>query len=64
MAALVHAYQRNGFDEFALDNNGRYTYSDRPGRDEQKSLAGSLRGVGDVGAALRLTAVVAALRVD
>ncbi|MFM9030217.1 MAG: TonB-dependent receptor plug domain-containing protein, partial [Opitutaceae bacterium] len=58
-AALVHADQRNGFDEFALDNNGRYTYSDRPGRDEQKSLAGSLRGEGDVGAALRLTAIEA-----
>ena len=63
-AALLHADQRNGFDEFALNNNGRLTYSDRPGRDEQKSLASSLRGEGDVGSDLRLTAVVAALRVD
>jgi len=34
----------NGFDEFALDNNGRLTYSDQPGRDEQRSQAASLRG--------------------
>lgn len=63
-SALLHADQRNGFDEFALDNNGRLTYSDRPGRDEQKSLAGSLRGEGALAPDLRLTAVVAALRVD
>lgn len=34
----------NGFDEFALNNNGRFTFSDQPGRDEQRSSAGSLRG--------------------
>jgi iron complex outermembrane receptor protein len=61
-AALLHADQRNGFDEFALDNNGRFTYSDRPGRDEQKSLAGSLRGEGMIRPALRLTTIVSALR--
>jgi iron complex outermembrane recepter protein len=40
---LFHADQDNGFDDFALDNNGRLTYSDQPGRDEQRSGAGSLR---------------------
>jgi iron complex outermembrane recepter protein len=40
---LFHADQDNGFDDFALDNNGRLTYTDQPGRDEQRSNAGSLR---------------------
>lgn len=43
-AALIAADFANGYDEFALDNNGRLTYSDQPGRDEQNSIAGSLRG--------------------
>lgn len=42
---LLYAKSDNGFDEFALDNNGRLTYSDQLGRDLQESLAGSLRGV-------------------
>lgn len=43
-ASILRAVFDNGFDEFALDNNGRYTYSDQPGRDEQRSTAASLRG--------------------
>ncbi|MBI2517058.1 MAG: TonB-dependent receptor [Opitutae bacterium] len=43
-AALFAADFDNGYDEFALNNNGRLTYSDQPGRDEQRSLAASLRG--------------------
>lgn len=43
-AAVLWAKLDNGFDEFALDNNGRKTYSDQPGRDEQESLGASLRG--------------------
>lgn len=43
-AAVVAADFDNGFDEYVLDNNGKFTYSDQPGRDEQKTLAGSLRG--------------------
>lgn len=43
-ASLVVSEVDNGFDEFALDNNGRWTFSDRPGRDWQRSRAGSLRG--------------------
>jgi iron complex outermembrane recepter protein len=34
----------NGYDEFALDNNGERTFSNQPGRDEQRSNAASLRG--------------------
>ena len=43
-AALLFSDVDNGFDEFALNNNGRLTYSDQPGRDEQRSKAASLRG--------------------
>lgn len=43
-AALLAADFDNGYDEFALDNNGELTSSDQPGRDEQRSLAASLRG--------------------
>ncbi len=43
-AALLYADFNNGFDEFALDNNGKLTYSDQPGRDTQRSQAASLRG--------------------
>jgi outer membrane receptor protein involved in Fe transport len=43
-STLLHADLDAGFDEFALDNNGGRTFSDQPGRDEQRSLAASLRG--------------------
>jgi outer membrane receptor protein involved in Fe transport len=43
-AALLAADFDNGYDEFALNNNGRLTYSDQPGVDQQRSVAGSLRG--------------------
>ncbi|MEO5960435.1 MAG: TonB-dependent receptor [Opitutaceae bacterium] len=54
----------NGYDDFALDNNGRRTFSDQPGRDEQKSKAFSLRGVFSGRAASRFTTVTAASWVD
>lgn len=53
----------SGFDEFALDNNGRRTFSDQPGRDEQRSAAGSLRGVYAGFDDLRLTTVTSGTRV-
>lgn len=43
-AAVLFSDADNGFDEFALDNNGERTFSDQPGRDEQESIAGSVRG--------------------
>lgn len=33
----------NGYDEFMPDNNGFTTYADRPGRDRQETVGGSLR---------------------
>jgi iron complex outermembrane recepter protein len=53
----------NGFDEFALDNNGRVTFSDQPGRDEQRSVAGSLRGTYTGLAGVRFTTITSGSRV-
>lgn len=53
----------NGFDEYMLDNNGRRTFSDQPGRDEQRSTAGSLRGTYTGLAGARLTTVTGGSRV-
>ncbi len=55
--AVLWSDVNNGFDEFALDNNGRNTYSDQPGRDEQRSVAASLRGTYTGLAGLRVTTV-------
>ena len=56
-AAFLLSEIDNGFDEFALDNNGARTFSDQPGRDEQRTRAASLRGTFTGMAAARLTAV-------
>lgn len=42
-ASFFHADLDNGFDEFALDNNGRRTFSDEPGSDDQSTIGGSVR---------------------
>jgi outer membrane receptor protein involved in Fe transport len=47
----------NGFDEFALDNNGRFTFGDEAGQDEQRTGAGSLRGVYSGWSGVRLSTV-------
>ena len=57
--AALYSDVNNGFDDFALDNNGYYTYSDQPGRDEQESVAGSVRGTYTGLADVRLTTVTA-----
>ncbi|MBI2813198.1 MAG: TonB-dependent receptor [Opitutae bacterium] len=61
-AALLAADFANGYDEFALDNNGRSTYSDQPGADTQRSLATSLRGTWRGWDGVRLTTVTSAAR--
>ncbi len=62
--AVLYSNLNNGFDEFALDNNGRLTFSNRPGRDEQDSLAASLRGTLAGPGPVRITTVTSASRVD
>lgn len=41
---LIYADINNGYDDFALNNHYTHTYSDEPGRDEQKSVGTSIRG--------------------
>lgn len=56
-AAVLYSDVDNGFDEFALDNNGRRTFSDEPGRDEQQTTALSLRGTHERRSGVRFTTV-------
>lgn len=63
-AALLAADFDNGYDEFALDNNGRSTYSDQPGVDTQESYAGSLRGTYRGWDGVRLATVTSGARTD
>ncbi len=63
-AALLYADQHDGYDEFALDNNGRHTYSDQPGVDNQRSYAGSLRGTYRGWDLARFTTVTSVARTD
>ncbi|MDP1580092.1 MAG: TonB-dependent receptor [Candidatus Didemnitutus sp.] len=63
-AALLFSAVDNGYDEFALNNNGRFTYSNQPGRDEQRSLAASLRGTYRGWDAARFTTVTSMAWVD
>jgi iron complex outermembrane receptor protein len=41
---LLYANADNGYDEWSLNNTRFDTYSDEPGRDEQETLAGAIRG--------------------
>ena len=41
---LLYADANNGYDEWSLNNTRFDTYSDELGRDEQETLAGSIRG--------------------
>jgi outer membrane receptor protein involved in Fe transport len=61
--AVLFSEVNNGFDEFALDNNGRRTFSDQPGRDEQRSTAASLRGTYSGLDGVRLTTITSGTRV-
>lgn len=54
----------NGYDVFALDNNGHDTFSDQPGRDAQESRAGSLRGTFTGSPVVRFTTITSGASVD
>ncbi|MSU48536.1 MAG: TonB-dependent receptor [Opitutus sp.] len=62
--ALLFSELNNGFDEFSLDNNGTRTFSNQPGRDEQRSKAASLRGTYTGFTGARLTTVTGGNRVN
>ena len=63
-ATFFHAYLDNGYDEFALDNNGRNTYSDEPGRDFQRSIGGSVRVTYDGWQGVKLTSITSGTFTD
>jgi iron complex outermembrane recepter protein len=63
-AGVLFSDFNNGYDEFALDNNGEFTSSDQPGRDEQRSTAVSLRGTYRGFGNVRLTTVTSAAWID
>jgi len=62
--AVFFADADNGYDEFALDNNGTRTFSDQPGRDAQRSTAASLRGTYAGFTDMRVTTVTAGAWTD
>jgi len=45
----LYADINNGYDAWAVDNNGSVTYSDKPGKDAQETAAGSARVTGHFG---------------
>ena len=63
-STFFYANQDNGYDEFALDNNGWDTFSDELGRDEQESIAGSVRATFDGWQGLRFSSASSLGSVD
>jgi iron complex outermembrane recepter protein len=61
---LLYSDLDNGYDLFALDNNGRFTASDQPGRDAQESRATSLRGTYTGSPTVRFTTVTSGASID
>ena len=57
---LLFSELSNGYDAFALDNNGKFTFSDQPGRDDQRSRATSLRATFSGIEGARLSSVTSA----
>ncbi len=55
LSALYTDYD-NGYDAWSPEN-GRTTFSDRPGRDEQKTLGGSLKVTGPVSKAIDFVSI-------
>jgi iron complex outermembrane recepter protein len=56
--ALLYADFDNGYDAWSPEN-GRATFSDRPGRDEQQTAGASLKLSGPLGAAAEFTSISA-----
>ena len=54
----------NGYDAFAVDNNGSVTFSDKPGEDAQETVAGSLRVTGSLPAGMTFIGITGAAATD
>lgn len=60
---LLYVDVDNGYDAFAIDN-GLTTYSDKPGRDAQRSLGGALKLLKEFGTEATLISITSAARSD
>jgi len=60
----LYAHIDDGYDAFAVDNNGSRTFSDKPGQDKQKTAAGSLRVTGDFDDAVTLISITSLAHTD
>lgn len=63
LLTLLYAEADNGYDAWTVRNDAR-TQSDRPGRDEQRTVAGSLRIEGVVSDGVQLAAVTSLADTD
>ncbi len=60
----LYADLDNGYDAWAVDNNGDVTYSDKPGEDAQETAAGSLRATGEIGDAVTFVSITSVANTD
>ncbi|MFW2405279.1 MAG: TonB-dependent receptor [Gammaproteobacteria bacterium] len=60
----LYADLDNGYDAWAVDNNGDATYSDKPGEDAQETAAGSLRATGEFGDAMTFVSITSVANTD
>jgi len=54
----------DGYDAWAIDNNGSVTYSDKPGKDAQQTSAGSARVTGRLGDAVTFVSITSFAHTD
>ncbi len=54
----------DGYDAWAVDNNGAVTYSDKPGKDAQETTAGSARITGEFGDTLTFVSITSFANTD
>ena len=62
--AIVYTNFNNGYDEWSLQNTPFTTYSDQPGRDEQRSVGASLRIESTKPNALSMTSITSHLNTN
>jgi outer membrane receptor protein involved in Fe transport len=63
LMTLLYAENDNGYDAWTVRNDDQ-THSDHPGRDEQETMAGSLRLEGPAGSGARLVSLTSAATTD
>jgi iron complex outermembrane receptor protein len=54
----------DGYDAWAVDNNGSVTFSDKPGKDAQETAAGSARVTGSFGDVLTFVSITSLANTD